>query len=287
MTTPTPATGRSTTFRDERINRQIAEDGFAVLDERIPDADVDRLAELYDGVREVAGRDDSGRFLPSMTITDPDLRARLWDGVQQILAPTIDPLFAPGTAAVMGGSFVSKPGSDQSARNPHQDPSVFDETRIVAISLWIPLADTTVDNGTLHLLEGSHRMGNHVRPPDVANFDDAVAAHAMEHSVPVELEAGRVLVLDGALVHHSPANRTGDERVAVIGAVRPTGADMCLMRSQDGADEGVAELYRVEVDAFRSGDLVRPELRPEDLVDRVPYRPADLRDLERSFAAAR
>lgn len=285
MTNPTPLPGRRTTFRDERVNDEVASVGFAVLDQRIPDGDVGRLADLYDDVRQEAGRDDSGRFLPSMTITDPALRTRLWDGVQAILAPTIDPLFTPGSAAVMGGSFVSKPGSEHSARNPHQDPSVFDETRIVAISLWIPLVDATVDNGTLHLLEGSHRMGNHVRPPDVANFDDAVAEHALQHSVPVEVEAGQVLVLDGALVHHSPPNRSGEERVAVIGAVRPTGADMCLMRSEGGADVGVAELYRVEVDAFRSGDLIHPDLRPEDLVDRVPYRPADLRDLQRSLTA--
>lgn len=285
MTNPTPLPGRRTTFRDERVNDEVASVGFAVLEERIPDGDVGRLADLYDDVRQEAGRDDSGRFLPSMTITDPALRTRLWDGVQAILAPTIDPLFTPGSAAVMGGSFVSKPGSEHSARNPHQDPSVFDETRIVAISLWIPLVDATVDNGTLHLLEGSHRMGNHVRPPDVANFDDAVAEHALQHSVPVEVEAGQVLVLDGALVHHSPPNRSGEERVAVIGAVRPTGADMCLMRSEGGADVGVAELYRVEVDAFRSGDLIHPDLRPEDLVDRVPYRPADLRDLQRSLTA--
>lgn len=285
MTNPTPLPGRRTTFRDERVNDEVASVGFAVLEQRIPDGDVGRLADLYDDVRQEAGRDDSGRFLPSMTITDPALRTRLWDGVQAILAPTIDPLFTPGSAAVMGGSFVSKPGSEHSARNPHQDPSVFDETRIVAISLWIPLVDATVDNGTLHLLEGSHRMGNHVRPPDVANFDDAVAEHALQHSVPVEVEAGQVLVLDGALVHHSPPNRSGEERVAVIGAVRPTGADMCLMRSEGGADVGVAELYRVEVDAFRSGDLIHPDLRPEDLVDRVPYRPADLRDLQRSLTA--
>jgi ectoine hydroxylase-related dioxygenase (phytanoyl-CoA dioxygenase family) len=276
--------GRRTTFVDERVNEQVDELGYAVLDQRLDDDDVHRLDALYRGVRAAAGDDDSGRFLPSMTITEPGLRTQLWDGVRELLAPVIDPLFQPGTAAVMGGSFVSKPASEHSARNPHQDPSVFDETRFVAISLWIPLSDSDADNGTLYVLGGSHRMGNHVRPPDVANFDDAVSEHALAHSVPLELRAGQVLVLDGALVHHSPPNRTTSERVACIGAVRPTGAAMYLMRSDHGEDTGVADLYRVEVDAFRSGNLMDPALDPEDLERRVPYRPATADDLERSLA---
>ena len=82
MTNTTPLPGRRTTFRDERVNDEVASVGFAVLEQRIPDGDVGRLADLYDDVRQEAGRDDSGRFLPSMTITDPALRTRLWDGVQ-------------------------------------------------------------------------------------------------------------------------------------------------------------------------------------------------------------
>ncbi len=184
----------------------------------------------------------------------------------------------------MGGSFVSKPCSPNSERNPHQDPSVFDESRHVSISVWIPLTDSDLSNGTLHLLPGSHRMGNHVRPPDVANFDEDVSALALRASVPVTVEAGQMLVIDGAVIHHSPPNTSGRERVATICAVRPVGARMSLMRSERGADVGTADIYEVDEEMFRSGDLVDPVLDPARLTSRVPYRPATIDDLKASMA---
>ncbi|HMO10228.1 MAG TPA: phytanoyl-CoA dioxygenase family protein, partial [Actinotalea sp.] len=42
--------------------------------------------------------------------------------------------------------------------------SGLDESRMVGISAWIPLIDSHADNGTLHILPGSHRMDNFVRP---------------------------------------------------------------------------------------------------------------------------
>ena len=128
-------------------------------------------------------------------------------------------------------------------------------------------------------------MGNHVRPPDVANFDDEVNEVALRESVPIDLEAGQLLVIDGAVIHHSPPNESGEERVATICAVRPAGATMSLMRSEDAADVGTADLYEVDIEAFRSGDLIHPDLDPARLIGRVPYRPATLEDLTRSRGA--
>lgn len=278
---------RRTHFVDEAVNAAMDRDGFAVLPARLDSDAVESLTALYRGVMDQVGHDTSGVFLPSMMITDPALRATLWDGVREITAPTIDPLFVPGSSAVMGGSFVSKPAAQNSVRNPHQDPSVFDETQHVSISIWIPLSDSDTSNGTLYCLPGSHRMHNHIRPPDVANFDDEVAAYALAESVPIQVEAGQMLAIDGAVVHHSPPNRSDRERVATIVAVRPAGSSMSLMRSEHGADVGTADLYDVGVEMFRSGNLVHPDLDPQRLTRRVPYRPANMADLSASLAGGR
>lgn len=258
--------------------------GFAVLPQRLDRVRVDELASLYQGVMDEVGRDTSGAFLPSMLIGRPALRIRLWDGVRDILQPVLNPLFANGTTEVIGGSFVSKPSSPGSVRNPHQDPTTFDESRHVSLSVWIPLTDSYASNGTLFVLSGSHRMGNHVRPPDVDSLDAEVTAAALQESVPVEIEAGQMLVIDGAVVHHSPPNRSGADRVATICALRPAGADMRYVRSDRGAGVGTAEIYDVGSELYRSGDLVAPDLSRASSIERSAYRPVTLADLRASQA---
>lgn len=283
-----PADGcRRTTFIDDSVNQSLTREGFAVLPERLDNSSVQALTALYEGVIAKVGKDSSGFFRPSMMISDPIMRARLWDGVREITAPTIDPLFVPGTSAVMGGSFVSKPPAENSARNPHQDPSVFDENDHVSISIWIPLIDSDTSNGTLFCLPGSHRMGNHIRPPDVANFDEEVSNYSLEHSVPVTVAAGQMLVIDGAVIHHSPPNSSDRERVATIVAVRPSKSTMCLMRSEQGAAVGTAHLYDVGTEMFRSGNLIEPDLGHCEVARTVPYRPATMNDLNASLALCR
>ncbi len=274
-----------THFVDESINQELADHGFAVLPNSLSSATVEALAGLYQGVLEQVGRDSSGVFLPSMMISRLDLRAQLWDGVRSMLGPHFDPLFKPNTTTVVGGSFVSKPGSQNSARNPHQDPSVFDETREVSISLWIPLTDSHSANGTLYLLPGSHRMRNCVRPPDVDSLDSEVSTYALKKSVPVELSAGQVLVIDGAVIHHSPANTSNAERVAAICALIPPDCEMRYARSQNGAVAGTAQIYNVGPEMYRSGNLMSPELDPDCLVETPLYRPASMADLESSLSS--
>ncbi|MEI7886388.1 MAG: phytanoyl-CoA dioxygenase family protein [Actinomycetes bacterium] len=275
-----------THFLDEAVNQEIAERGFAVLANSVSSEAVAALTEMYRQVIEQVGRDSSGVFLPSMMISRLDLRARLWDGVQGILGPIFDPLFAPETTTVVGGSFVSKPGSQNSARNPHQDPSVFDETREVSISLWIPLTDSHSTNGTLCLLPGSHRMGNHVRPPDVDSLDQEVSAYALNESIALDLNAGQVLVIDGSVIHHSPSNTSDFERVAAICALRPPQSKMLYAQSQNGATEGIAQIYNVGAELYRSGNLVTPTLDPARLVQSSPYRAANMADLQASLTAS-
>lgn len=267
---------------DPGANAQLARDGFVVLDRRLDHDRVAELADLYERVVDEVGRDGSGRFRPSMMIADRDARARLWDGVGRLVGPVVDPCFEPGTTRVFGGSFVSKPASPHSERGPHQDPSVFDESVHASVSVWVPLIDSHEGNGALRLLPGSHLMGNHVRPPDVASFDAEVLAVAEAEAVTVELEAGQMLVIDGAVIHDSPPNRSDRERVAAIAALRTGSARMRIVRSEAGAVRGTAEVYEVADEAYRSGDLIDPDLAGASLVERAPYRPADLPALRAS-----
>jgi hypothetical protein len=264
----------------------LRRDGYAIAGPRLGPEALGELATLYREATDEAGRDESGEFLPSMMIPHPGVRARIWDGIGRIAGPPVEALFGPGTMEVSGGLFVSKPASPNSHRQPHQDATGFDESRYVVISVWIPLTDSTVGNGTICILPGSHRMDNFVRPRDVESFDDDVRDIALAEAVPIELEAGQMLVVDAAVVHHSPANESGEERVAVICSMRHAGAQIEFVQSEDGAPTGTASRYRADEQLFRTGDVTRAVLDEASLITRTPYRPATVADLAASRARA-
>ncbi len=277
---------RRTHFRDEAVNDELARTGFAVLPQRLTRDAIDELTELYRLAIAEVGADDSGNFYPSMMIASRPVRARLWDGVKSITEPFLGPLFEPGSIEVLGGSFVSKPASPASIRRPHQDPTSIDERRHVSLSVWMPLVDSTRENGTLELLAGSHLMGNHPRPPDVESLHPDLADLALRRSTVVELEAGGMMVIDGAVVHHSLPNRTDRERVAAITGIIPRGHELYYVRSDAGAESGTAEVHAFGIEGYRSGDLRAPGLDDTTLIERSPYRMATVEDFTRSAAAA-
>ena len=97
------------------------------------------------------------------------------------------------------------------------------------------------------------------------------------------MQAGEILAIDGAVIHHSPANLSGVERIAAIGAVRPSGVHMHFVRSDGGAAKGVCG--RRPCGARRCidpGDLLEPDIVDRPVVARRPYGPATLADLATS-----
>lgn len=281
----TAASRHQRIFDDLAVDEEFATSGCVVLAEPLGTEAVRSLTALHRGVIDEVGPDGSGRFLPSMMISNAELRRRIWDGVGAAARSALPDLFLPGTVEVFGGSFVSKPNGEDGDRNPHQDPTTSDEAEAVSLSLWIPLIDSSRANGTVHVLPGSHRMGNHVRPPDVASLDAEVAETAREESVPIEVAAGSIVVIDGALVHHSPPNRSGRERVAAIVAVRTVGSAMRYVQSERGQPSGTADVFEVPVEMYRARDLVHPDLSEATLLGREPYRPVTLAELRASQAA--
>ena len=101
----------------------------------------------------------------------------------------------------------------------HQDASFFDTTPSSVTGFWFALEDATQANGCLWMQPGGHhgplrerfvREGDDVRMEtlDTMPWPDAASA------VPVEAEAGTLVVLHGRLPHRSAPNRSDKSRHA-------------------------------------------------------------------------
>ena len=105
----------------------------------------------------------------------------------------------------------------------HQDYSYWIRTQPMAhLTCWIGLDDSTVDNGCVHYVPGSHRWS--LLPitglaGDMGAIRDVLSAEQWEQfqsPVPVELKAGECVFHHPLTVHGSFENRTVHPRRAVV-----------------------------------------------------------------------
>lgn len=97
-------------------------------------------------------------------------------------------------------------------------------------SVWIALDPATRDNGCLKIVPGSHRLGELTH--DGETNDGLGFANRLEDSridendvIPVELDAGSVVVFHDLLFHASYPNTSGKSRYALISTYMDGGAD--------------------------------------------------------------
>ena len=96
---------------------------------------------------------------------------------------------------------------------------------------WVAISDTSLANGTLQVLPGSHRDGFPEYRPVRPGHGELAAQVDTAGAVPVELQAGQMLVFSGLLLHASGPNHGGETRyvyqfsTAGPGARRP---DRCI-----------------------------------------------------------
>ncbi len=160
----------------------------------------------------------------------------------------------------------------------HQDEAHIPTRDRSLTAVWIALDDTTVDNGCLWVIPGSHRAGilHPVRRHDDARFDPTPEAYGFGHqdddAVPAELPAGAALVFDGYLLHRSlPNTRPHGMRRALVNHYMS--AESLLPWFPPDADESMALLDHRDILLVAGRDphagkgitdVVQPHLRRDD-----------------------
>jgi ectoine hydroxylase-related dioxygenase (phytanoyl-CoA dioxygenase family) len=124
-----------------------------------------------------------------------------------------------------------------------------DADAAAVLTVWIPITDATVENGTLEVVPGSHRDDSHVMFHCPANIERGLGPAIPEHliaqsRVPVPMTVGSVLLLHKRIVHRSLDN-TSENDVRLSFDLRyqrvgePTGRPGCpgfVARSQANPD---------------------------------------------------
>lgn len=145
----------------------------------------------------------------------------------------------------------------------HQDEAYRYDPNFIynCVSIWMPLLDATVDNGCMHYLPGSHRLG--VLTHRTVNDDPKI--HALEcaggfeatTAVPVPLPAGGAVIHGARTLHYAGPNRSEGPRYAYIMSFEIPPKPIAVPREfRWNADKRVAHEERKRRWRLRGGVLV-------------------------------
>jgi hypothetical protein len=187
-----------------------------------------------------------------------------------IASPALVDLFGQCGATDLrftGGFLISKPGGGPPLFW-HQDWWGWDDDSAYQpqpqqLFAMIYLTDTSLDNGCLRVIPGSHRNDHPLHHLDTAHsegmqgfrdpMNPAYADHPDQLAVPVT--TGEVLIGDARLIHGAFANRTGDERPLLTLWFMPHWSSM------------PAEMRALAYKGFMRGDDIPSSVEPRTFLD--------------------
>ncbi|MCF6470152.1 phytanoyl-CoA dioxygenase family protein [Nonomuraea sp. MG754425] len=217
------------------LKTSFERDGFLVLDHALTPGEVAKLLEEAVGICRGELGDIRGALPAEAADTDDDVLRRFLcvhypHKLSALLLATmrhpaivsaLTSLIGPNVKAMQSMLFIKSEGEPGQAW--HQD-ELFIPTRDRSLTAaWIALDDATVANGCLWVLPGSHRRGVLYpnREHDDPRYDCTVESYGFpfedSDAVPVEVEAGSVVLFNGYLLHRSLPNtaRHGYRRALV------------------------------------------------------------------------
>lgn len=159
------------------------------------------------------GDQDPKAFFSSSYLEDYDLKREISDRIVDCIRAEVEQVC--DNTRLIGAAFLIKGSGERSEMPMHQDWTIVDEEQFYAANIWIPLVSTTEENGTLELLEGSHRWNKALRAPTLpmafAGFEEMIKPKLTV----VSAEPGEVVILNQATIHYSKPNRTEHIRPAI------------------------------------------------------------------------
>jgi ectoine hydroxylase-related dioxygenase (phytanoyl-CoA dioxygenase family) len=192
----------------------LADLGFARVGRVLEDDDLARLRAEHDAL--TAGR-AAGRH--GTIVQDAWRKAPGFDALVRSRASDAAVAIAGAPLVLFQDHLVAKPPGGSAEIRWHQDYAYWPLDAPTGVTMWIALDDADADNGCLHYLAGTHRLGE--RAP--ADFTDGAAMPvsalpaidpAGRTPIAMPVRAGEALAHDPLVWHMSPPNASARPRRA-------------------------------------------------------------------------
>lgn len=236
-------------FKNTDLQSQFDKQGFVVL----PFLTAEDISELTTFFYQLHPQLPDDAFSASSYSTDLAYKKTVSNRITDLFVPHFETHFQ--NYSPFGSAFLCKTPGKNSQLMMHQDWTIVDEHKYLALNIWVPLVDTNEENGTLFVLPGSHSRNLFtLRAPTLPFFftgNETLVANELE---PICVPAGTAIVLNQSLVHYSPPNLSGKLRIAITSGIKSKNAQMVFhYQNLQNANQDV-EVFEQEDDFLISFD---------------------------------
>ncbi|MEX0768887.1 MAG: phytanoyl-CoA dioxygenase family protein [Microthrixaceae bacterium] len=237
-------------LKDASIAKALARDGYVRLGLVLTADEVARGKEIFAEALRRMDRPIGDAWFHTILIPENDVRDYITQELELLLTPKIAEVVDLEQLELMRLDFSVKPSSTNDEPGPHQDYALVDERYATSLYAWIPLVDMNEFNGTLHVVPGSHRFTNLIRSLHVPSTFDEVLDSVRAAALRFDCQAGELILMVSGIIHFSPANSSGELRLAAHGMLAPSQIPLQFYFADDQTPEGKVECYEFDIEGY-------------------------------------
>jgi len=246
-------------FKQPELQQQFDQFGYVAVPFLAPD-EVAALQNAYFETLALKGGNITGEEVKTVAVKERitydftfidkniDYKRKVFDIITAAFKKHTDHYLADYKPII--ANFIYKPENDGEVPL-HQNWAFVDESQYTSVSVWVPLVDSNEQNGTLQMVNGSHKRFGQIRGPLVPWELDQIKSDIIDHYLtPMNVPAGQAVVLDDSIVHYSDRNLTSQLRLAIqlIMIPREATAIHYHYNTQSGGKE--VEVWEVDENFF-------------------------------------
>lgn len=232
-------------FSDPEKQAFFEKNGFV----KFPVLDIEDVEKLMSFYKELSISDHSGSgFKMSMEGEDKELVKKIRSKIIDIALPKAQSHFY--NAKVITASYVIKDKNPLGVVPPHQDWTfVNNEPENYSVTCWIPLVPTTMENGCMGVIKGSHLFYENYRPSPSPQVPTPLMNHLFgifPYLEMIEMQPGEALVFDQRTFHASPPNISNVPRVAVGLGFTQNDSELCHITLKPNGKKDTLIKYKID-----------------------------------------
>lgn len=254
-------------FKDPLLEKTFQQKGYVSVP-FLSTAEVDELTRLFFETIEESGgpkTPESTDFNSKADITydftfidkNVDYKRKVYDIITQRFQKKADH-YLNGYKPIIANYIRKKEGGGEVPM--HQNWAFVDEEKYTSVSIWVPLVDSNEENGTLQMVDGSHKRFGKLRGPmipwELRNLKDQIIG---KHLTPMNIKAGEGVILDDSIVHYSNINKTPGLRLAIQLIMIPESAQPIHYHLDRTEDANKVHMLETDVEFYMN---FHPWLKP-------------------------
>lgn len=252
-------------FKEEAHNNSYFENGYIktnLLKKGIVQRTLDKILSLKPDDNYAPNRKGASTYHCTFLDTNEDYKRASNKLFKDIFNPIVDQLFYD-YHVWNANLYVKPPGEGKF--EIHQNWTHVKNEKDTSFTIWCPLVDTNKENGTIWLVEGSHKI-----LPDIATLNVPYYFKEFENKLvdnylkPIDCKAGDAVIFEDGVIHFSDLNRSKEPRYALQILIGPKNIKPVYYYYDKSKPELGFEVFEINDEFFMKNNYQTFHKKPSD-----------------------